>query len=194
MAEKTLIEKLMEELQGKEIDELKKMASQGQEQLDREKKRFEAIQKGEILPTSPEEFKPISAEEIEDILKSAEQAVLIAGIVGDWRERTRIAEQAKQERERWLEEALVERIVRRATGYKGPLTGEKRRGGRDQSFRRPGWVEVDETCANCGKSVNLLPYQPDPGEPAYCSSCWRELVREFAKTKTKTAKSQTKTQ
>jgi CxxC-x17-CxxC domain-containing protein len=33
------------------------------------------------------------------------------------------------------------------------------------------------TCADCGKEITELPFNPTPGRPVYCSECWQKRRR-----------------
>ena len=33
-------------------------------------------------------------------------------------------------------------------------------------------------CADCGKEITELPFQPDPDRPVYCKDCWRKRRNE----------------
>ena len=40
------------------------------------------------------------------------------------------------------------------------------------------------TCADCGKEITELPFEPDPNRPVYCKECWakrRQGRRKFNK-------------
>jgi CxxC-x17-CxxC domain-containing protein len=34
------------------------------------------------------------------------------------------------------------------------------------------------TCANCGKEITELPFNPASDRPVYCNECWREIRTE----------------
>lgn len=197
MPEETLIDQLIRELEGKNLDEVKKIAREEQERLNKEEERLKLIESGKIPLTIPEELKPISAEEMREILEGAEQAILIAQIVGNWRKRADLAERAKKLREEKLVEAAIAYLTvpkESPTGPRSQPTPKKRR----NQLSRPGWIKVDETCANCGTRVTSLPFQPGPNELVYCPLCWMELKAEerrkaATKPKTKTTRSSQKT-
>jgi CxxC-x17-CxxC domain-containing protein len=49
------------------------------------------------------------------------------------------------------------------------------RGFRESRMHKGHW-----TCADCGKEITELPFEPTPGRPVYCKECW-EKRRGLAK-------------
>lgn len=40
-----------------------------------------------------------------------------------------------------------------------------------QGFERK-MYQGDWKCADCGKEITELPFEPDPDRPIYCRDCW----------------------